>query len=304
MSIRVENISKLYGSQKAVDNISFSVQKGELVGFLGPNGAGKSTLMKMITGFMNADAGKIFVNDLFVSPDETTVRQQIGYLPENNPLYLDLYVKEYLKISAGFYRLKINRAKLDALVDLCGLGDEQHKKIRALSKGYRQRVGLAQALIHDPSVLILDEPTTGLDPNQLEEIRTLIKRISADKTVLFSTHIMQEVEAVCSRVIIINKGQLVADDQVASLKAGALQPTQRVMIEFKQKIQLEKLSQCHWVADCLRLDERTIQITSAISDDIRPLIFHYAVDNNITLLAMQEQNQSIEQVFRQVTRSK
>ncbi len=251
MSIRVEDISKMYGQQKAVDNISFSVEKGELVGFLGPNGAGKSTLMKMITGFLNADGGQIFVNDSLVSPDETDVRRQIGYLPEHNPLYLDLYVKEYLALAAGFYGLNDQPKRVANVIDLCGLGVEQHKKIRALSKGYRQRVGLAQALIHDPSVLILDEPTTGLDPNQLEEIRSLIKRISEDKTVLFSTHIMQEVEAVCQRVLIINKGQLVADDGVAALKAGMLHGSQIVLVEFQEKVLPEIFTQCKWRATLL-----------------------------------------------------
>ncbi|MDO8951503.1 MAG: ATP-binding cassette domain-containing protein, partial [Draconibacterium sp.] len=206
MSVETRHITKLFGKQKALNEVSFSINKGELVGFLGPNGAGKSTMMKIITGFMPADSGEVVVNGQKIESKNLEIRKNIGYLPEHNPLYTDLYVKEFLEITAGFYKLKNKKHRVDEMVELTGLGDEQHKKIRALSKGYRQRVGLAQALIHDPSVLILDEPTTGLDPNQLEEIRNLIREISREKTVMLSSHIMQEVEAVCNRIIIINKG--------------------------------------------------------------------------------------------------
>src|SRR5690554_3791407 len=211
MNLSINNITKLFGKQKALDQISFSVGKGELVGFLGPNGAGKSTLMKMITGYLPPTSGEIKLDELVVSTQNYSVRQFIGYLPEHNPLYTDLYVRESLNVTAGFYKLGNRKKRVEEMIELTGLGDEQHKKIEALSKGYRQRVGLAQALIHDPLVLILDEPTSGLDPNQLTEIRELIKEIGKAKTVMLSTHIMQEVEAICDRVIIINNGKLVAN---------------------------------------------------------------------------------------------
>lgn len=215
MSIEIKEISKTYGSQKALDNISFSIKKGEIVGFLGPNGAGKSTLMKILTGYLQADKGVAYVNDIDTTQDIKSIQQKCGYLPEHNPLYLDLYVREYLSFSASVY--KTPKERIEEIIDLTGLSDESHKKIGQLSKGYRQRVGLANALLHDPEVLILDEPTTGLDPNQLVEIRQLIKNISKNKTVLFSTHIMQEVEALCDRVIIINKGKIVSDSSLNEL---------------------------------------------------------------------------------------
>ncbi|MDX9883237.1 MAG: gliding motility-associated ABC transporter ATP-binding subunit GldA [Prolixibacteraceae bacterium] len=301
MSIRVEHITKLYGAQKAVDDISFSVEKGELVGFLGPNGAGKSTLMKIITGFLFADSGDVFVNGQKMDTEVNDIRARIGYLPEHNPLYPDLFVKEYLEMVAGFYQLRNKRTRVAEIVEMTGLGSEQHKKIRALSKGYRQRVGLAQALIHDPSILILDEPTTGLDPNQLEEIRTLIRGISKDKTVLFSTHIMQEVEAVCRRVLIINKGILVADDRVDALKGGRLRQAQSVLVEFAETPDLEKLQGQEWVKNLRRTSERTFLVDSASEEDIRPLLFRFATENQFTLLTLQEQKQSLENVFRQLT---
>ena len=301
MSIRVEHITKSYGAQKAVDNISFSIDDGELVGFLGPNGAGKSTLMKIITGFLFADSGEVFINGIQAHPEMDEIRRQIGYLPEHNPLYPDLFVKEYLEITAGFYALKNKRARVAEMVELTGLGDEQHKKIKALSKGYRQRVGLAQALIHDPSILILDEPTSGLDPNQLEEIRMLITSISKNKTVLFSTHIMQEVEAVCQRVIIINKGNLVADDRVEILKSGQLRQTQTVLVEFREIPDIEILQKQSWVKSASQVADKVFQIESATGEDIRPELFRFAVENRLTLLTLQEQKQSLEHVFRQLT---
>lgn len=304
MSIRVEHITKAYGAQKAVDDISFSVDNGELVGFLGPNGAGKSTLMKIITAYLFADSGNVWVNGEKINPETNSVRAQIGYLPEHNPLYLDLFVKEYLEIAAGFYCLKNKRARVAEMVEMTGLGNEQHKKIRALSKGYRQRVGLAQALIHDPAVLILDEPTTGLDPNQLEEIRSLIRTISKDKTVLFSTHIMQEVEAVCQRVLIINKGRLVADDRVEALKGGRLRQSQSVLVEFAENPDTEKLQQQKWVKNLHTTGEKSFLVDSATQEDIRPLLFRFALENQLTLLALQEQKQSLENVFRQLTTGK
>lgn len=301
MSIQVEHITKIYGTQKAVDDISFAIGNGELVGFLGPNGAGKSTLMKIITGFLFADSGDVFVNGQKINPEMNEIREQIGYLPEHNPLYPDLFVKEYLEIAAGFYRLKNKRARVAEMVEMTGLGSEQHKKIRALSKGYRQRVGLAQALIHDPSILILDEPTTGLDPNQLEEIRSLIRNISKNKTVLFSTHIMQEVEAVCQRVIIINKGILVADDRVDVLKGGRLRQAQSVLVEFAEAPDLKSLQEQKWVKNLRATGEKTFLVDSASDEDIRPELFRFAMENQLTLLTLQEQKQSLENVFRQLT---
>jgi len=301
MSIKVENITKTYGQQEALAGVSFSVEAGELVGFLGPNGAGKSTMMKIITGFLFADSGEVFINGDKMLPEISEIRKQIGYLPENNPLYTDLYVKEYLEIAAGFYKLQNKKAKVSEMVELTGLGDEQHKKIKALSKGYRQRVGLAQALIHDPSVLIMDEPTTGLDPNQIEEIRNLIKNISKNKTVLFSTHIMQEVEAVCQRVLIINKGKLVADDRVDMLKSGHIKQSQLVSVEFAQQVDLQKLRNNEWVKNIHETGANKHLIESSIVADIRPLLFDFAIKNKLTLLTLQEQTPSLENVFRELT---
>ena len=241
MTIKISQVNKFYGSQKALDQVSFEIGTGELVGFLGPNGAGKSTLMKIITGYLAADGGSVEINGEMVETKNTAIRSQIGYLPENNPLYTDLYVREYLEMVAGFYQLPNKKEQVFKMVELTGLKTEQHKKIGALSKGYRQRVGLAQALIHDPAVLILDEPTTGLDPNQLDEIRQLISSISKNKTVMLSTHIMQEVEAVCTRVLIINKGKLVADGSVDQLKAGKFAQKQMVLVEFDKAPDLETL---------------------------------------------------------------
>ena len=243
MIVETRNITKLFGKQKALDSISFSVNKGELVGFLGPNGAGKSTTMKIITGYLPQDEGDILIDGQKVSGQNLEYKKQIGYLPEHNPLYTDLYVKEFLEITAGFYHLKNKKQRIAEMIELTGLEIEQHKKIRALSKGYRQRVGLAQALIHDPSILILDEPTTGLDPNQLEEIRTLIRQISKEKTVILSSHIMQEVEAVCNRVLIINKGKIVADGNISEVKAGINIQNQIVVAGFKESVSEEQLVQ-------------------------------------------------------------
>lgn len=301
MSVETREIIKLFGKQKALDSVSFSIKKGELVGFLGPNGAGKSTMMRIITGFLPADSGQVFVNGLLVSSESIESRRSIGYLPENNPLYTDLFVKESLEITAGFYQLKNVKQRVAEMVELTGLGREQHKKIGALSKGYRQRVGLAQALIHDPSVLILDEPTTGLDPNQLEEIRNLIREISREKTVMLSSHIMQEVEAVCNRVIIINKGRIVADGGIAEVKSGKLKRGQVVFVEFAQKIEIEKLNALQHVKS-VTLNGNLFEIESEPGIDIRPTIFKFAVDNYLTLLTLNEKQQNLEGVFQELTR--
>lgn len=302
MTIKVLQINKFYGNQKVLDNVSFEIGTGELVGFLGPNGAGKSTMMKIITGYLSADSGSVEINGEMVETKNIAIRSQIGYLPENNPLYTDLYVREYLEMVAGFYHLPNKKEMVMNMVELTGLKAEQHKKIGALSKGYRQRVGLAQALIHDPAVLILDEPTTGLDPNQLEEIRQLISQISKNKTVMLSTHIMQEVEAVCNRVLIINKGNLVADGSIDQLKGGQIAQKQKVLVEFDKMPDILALQN---VAGLLRLEQigtASFMVESAGDTDLRPLLFKFAVTNHLVLLTLKEQQQSLENVFQELTR--
>lgn len=301
MAIRITQVSKFYGTQKALDQVSFEIGTGELVGFLGPNGAGKSTLMKIITGYLAADEGSVEINGELVETSNISIRSQIGYLPENNPLYPDLYVREYLEMVAGFYQLHNKKEHVMKMVELTGLTNEQHKKIGQLSKGYRQRVGLAQALIHDPSVLILDEPTTGLDPNQLEEIRQLIRTISQNKTVMLSTHIMQEVEAVCSRVVIVNKGRLVADGTIDQLKAGQFARKQTVFVEFDKAVNPEKLRKIEGLASFETISSTTFIIESEKSD-LRPVLFQFAVQNQLILLTMKEQQRSLENVFQDLTR--
>ena len=302
MTIRVSQISKLYGSQKVLDQVSFEIGTGELVGFLGPNGAGKSTLMKIITGYLSAEGGSVEINGQMVETKNVAIRSQIGYLPENNPLYTDLYVREYLEMVAGFYHLQNKKEQVLKMVELTGLKSEQHKKIGALSKGYRQRVGLAQALIHDPAVLILDEPTTGLDPNQLEEIRQLIRKISQHKTVMLSTHIMQEVEAVCSRVLIINKGKLVADGSIDQLKAGQFAQKQTVWVEFDRTPELEALQKIPGLVKIEQTGKASFLAESENNLDIRPLLFQFAVSNHFILLTLKEQQQSLENVFQELTK--
>ena len=302
MTIKIEQVSKLYGSQKALDRVSFEIGTGELVGFLGPNGAGKSTLMKIITGYLSSDGGTVTINGEIVETKNVTIRSQIGYLPENNPLYTDLYVKEYLEMVAGFYQLQNKKEQVAKMVELTGLKTEQHKKIGALSKGYRQRVGLAQALIHDPAVLILDEPTTGLDPNQLEEIRQLIRTISTNKTVMLSTHIMQEVEAICSRVIIINKGILVADGSIDQLKGGQFAQKQTVFIEFDKSPDLDAIRKIQGLSKIEPVNSTTFIAESDGSSDLRPAFFHFAVQNQLVLLSLKEQQQSLENVFQDLTK--
>lgn len=302
MSVETRGISKMFGQQKALDNVSFSIKKGELVGFLGPNGAGKSTMMKIITGFLPQSSGDVWINDEKVDWENLEFKKEIGYLPEHNPLYTDLYVKEFLEITAGFYKLKNKKHRVAEMVELTGLGLEQHKKIRALSKGYRQRVGLAQALIHDPSILILDEPTTGLDPNQLEEIRALIRTISKEKTVILSSHIMQEVEAVCNRVIILNRGKIVTDGGISEVKSGNLNKKQLVLCEFNSTVSKDELLTIPNVKNAT-LMEGLWEIESNSKEDIRPAIFDFAVKNQLTLLTLQEKRQNLENVFQQLTQN-
>ncbi|WP_319500161.1 gliding motility-associated ABC transporter ATP-binding subunit GldA [uncultured Draconibacterium sp.] len=302
MIVETRNITKLFGKQKALDSISFTVNKGELVGFLGPNGAGKSTTMKIITGYLPQDEGDILIDGQKISGQNLEYKKQIGYLPEHNPLYTDLYVKEFLEITAGFYHLKNKKQRIAEMIELTGLGIEQHKKIRALSKGYRQRVGLAQALIHDPSILILDEPTTGLDPNQLEEIRTLIREISKEKTVILSSHIMQEVEAVCNRVLIINKGKIVADGDINDVKAGINIQNQVVVAGFKENVSEDQLLQILGVSSVAK-NELGWEIEAKNEADIRQHIFQFAVANKLTLLTLFEKQQNLENVFHQLTQN-
>ncbi|MEO0058846.1 MAG: hypothetical protein RLZZ312_493 [Bacteroidota bacterium] len=297
MSIEVKNISKSYGKQKALDNISFSVKKGEIVGFLGPNGAGKSTLMKILTTFIAADSGDAIVNDNDVKTQQKAVQQTVGYLPEHNPLYLELYVREYLGFNAAVYG--VSKSRIDEVIVLTGLETESHKKIEQLSKGYRQRVGLANALLHNPDVLILDEPTTGLDPNQLVAIRDLIKNAGRDKTVFLSTHIMQEVEAICDRVIIINKGQIVADKSLETLLAANKE--QIVMVEFDYKIEEEAVARISHLKTYKNTHDFVWELTFESDKDMRPTVFDFAHDNGLKTLQLSQKNKSLESLFRELT---
>ena len=301
MSVEVESVTKLYGEQRALDSVSFSINSGEIVGILGPNGAGKSTMMKIITGFLHPETGLVRVNGLLVGENSLEIRSQIGYLPENNPLYMDLYIGEYLEYVAGIYHLKAVRSRVNEIIGLTGLERERHKKIGALSKGYRQRVGIAQALIHDPSVLILDEPTSGLDPTQIVEIRQLIRNIGANKTVMLSTHIMQEVEALCDRIIIINKGKIVATDSAANIKALATNLTQTIFVEFSESINSDKLLEIKGVLNIQPLSDK-IWLIKGGETDLRPLIFRFAVDNKLTILTLKNQESSLESVFLEITK--
>jgi ABC-2 type transport system ATP-binding protein len=302
MSIVVQEVTKLYGSQKALDNVSFEVKTGEIVGFLGPNGAGKSTMMKIITGFIPATAGKVFVNDAEAGNDDPAIRRQIGYLPENNPLYPEMYVREYLGFVASIYKSAIPvKKQVDHIIELTGLAPEQKKKIGSLSKGYRQRVGLAQALIHNPSVLILDEATTGLDPNQIVEIRSLIKEAGKEKTVMISTHIMQEVEAICDRVIIIDKGIIVANEEKNNIYSVLRQPKQVIHVEFDKDILESTIKDIPSVTVVRRVRDNSWLIEADGDQDIRPAIFNLAVSNSLTVLSLQKNESNLEEVFRHLT---
>ncbi len=305
MSIRVKNLTKQYGSQRAVNQISLSVQPGEIVGFLGPNGAGKSTTMKIATGYLPPTDGTVEVNGFDVRAHPIDVRRSVGYLPEHNPLYLDLYVKEYLRFAGSLHNLRgadLSR-RIGDMIELVGLGREQHKRISQLSKGYRQRVGLAQALLHNPPVLILDEPTTGLDPNQLAEIRQVIRNAGQDKTVLFSTHIMQEVEAVCDRVVIINRGQIVADGPLSQLRSASSGEGVVVIAEFETDLNepgiLMKVSGVERVEP---LGHGQYRITASPNTDLRAVIFRLAADQSLTLIGLRQQESSLEGIFKELTR--
>jgi len=296
MSIEVKNITKLYDTQKALNAINFTINKGEIVGFLGPNGAGKSTLMKILTGYINATEGEAFVHDFNVATSKINAQKSIGYLPEHNPLYLEMYVKEYLQFNAKIH--KIPNEEVLKIISKVGLTPEAHKKISQLSKGYRQRVGLAAALLHNPEVLILDEPTTGLDPNQLLEIRSLIKEVGKDKTVLFSTHIMQEVEAVCDRVILINKGKIVADKNLNELKRNQ---DQVLEVEFDFKIEKEFINSISNLKTANNIHDTSWVLTFNTSKDMRAVVFDFAHDNGLKILNLTTKNKNLESLFREFT---
>jgi len=296
MSISVQNISKFYGDQKALNNISFTIKKGEIVGFLGPNGAGKSTMMKILTTYINSSEGSAAVNEFDVTTQQQKVQQSVGYLPEHNPLYLEMYVKEYLAFNADIYKIK--KERIEEVISLTGLTSESHKKISQLSKGYRQRVGLANALLHNPDVLILDEPTTGLDPNQLVEIRELIKSFGKEKTIFLSTHIMQEVEAICDRVIIINKGELVIDTPISELKNNQ---EQLIEVEFDFRVEDQLLKRLPNVTDAKNTFGMTWEITFDTKEDMRAVIFDFAAANELKILKMNTKNATLENMFRELT---
>jgi len=297
MSIEVTEISKVYGSQKALDNISFQLNKGEIVGFLGPNGAGKSTMMKILTTYLKPTEGIAIVNGHDISSKTRQVQRSVGYLPEHNPLYLEMYVKEYLGFNAGIYN--ISKTRITEVIQLTGLQDEVHKKIGQLSKGYRQRVGLANALLHDPEVLILDEPTTGLDPNQLVEIRGLIKNIGTEKTILMSTHIMQEVEAICDRVIIINKGKIVADHTLSALREGQ---QQIIEVEFDFRVETVALERIPKIEKVKNTHDFNYELTFNTDTDMRAAVFDFAHDNGLKILQLNQKNASLEDLFMRLTK--
>lgn len=299
MSIVVNNLLKVYGEQKAVDKISFSIQKGEIAGFLGPNGAGKSTTMKMITGYLSPDAGVATVSNINVAEDPIGAKRKIGYLPEANPLYFDMYVKEYLAFISGIHQVKNKKQRIKDVIELTGLTVEQKKKIGQLSKGYKQRTGLAAALIHDPEVLILDEPTSGLDPNQIVEIRNVIREQGRNKTVLFSSHILQEVQAVCDRIIIINKGTLVADDKLSNLQAKG--STNVVKVAFREALETEWLNNLRGVISVNKPDNFSWQIEAADANDIRRQLLEMSLQHNLNIVSLQTEGGSLEEVFRSLT---
>ncbi len=300
MSISVNNLSKNYGSQKAVDGISFNVDKAEIVGFLGPNGAGKSTTMKMITGYLEADAGEITVCGIPVSKNSIETNKKIGYLPEANPLYTDMYVREYLDFVANVHRIKDPKQVIENVIRTVGLSVESGKKIGQLSKGYKQRVGLAAALVHDPEVLILDEPTSGLDPNQIIEIREVIKKLGQNKTVLFSSHIMQEVEAICDRVIIINKGNIVADDKLQNLQRSST-GNQNITVEFKGAVDIELLKKMKDVISVRNLQSSIFNIQCTNTEHVKKQLLQLSIDKNLDIISLQSESQNLESVFKSLT---
>jgi ABC-2 type transport system ATP-binding protein len=302
MSVIVKNVTRIYGSQKALNNVSFELNPGEIVGFIGPNGAGKSTMMKIITGYIPQTEGFVSVNDIDITADPIGAKRLIGYLPENNPLYLSMYVIEYLTFIAGLYNLgKSIKEQVNRMITLTGLSAEQKKRIGELSKGYRQRIGIAQALIHDPQILILDEPTSGLDPNQITEIRDLIKEVGRNKTIMLSTHIMQEVEAICSRIIIINNGEIVADGKTSEINAS-FENKQTIVVEFNTEISSQLIQNIAGVSNVVKVEKNTWLVETRAETDIREKIFGMAVSNNLVVLSMQKKENKLEDVFRELTK--
>ena len=304
MSIVVQGVTKLYGEQKALDNVSFRVSTGEIVAFLGPNGAGKTTMMRIITGFIPATSGSVLVNGTDTSSDDPSIKKNIGYMPENNPLYPEMYVKEYLGFVASMYKPEDAKGgRVKDIIETTGLTAEQNKKIGSLSKGYRQRVGLAQALIHDPEVLILDEATSGLDPNQIIEIRNLIRDAGREKTILLSTHIMQEVEAICDRVIIIDKGVIVADEKKTNIYKVIKQQRQVIHVEFDKDPEEDALKNIANIIKTRQISKGLWYIEAEGEEDIRPVLFDFAVKNNLTVLSLKKEESNLEEVFRHLTRN-
>ena len=296
MSIKVTNVTKTYNQQKALNNVSFSADKGQIIGFLGPNGAGKSTMMKILTGFIKPNEGNVFVDDIDVLKNPLEAQKTIGYLPEHNPIYKDMFVREYLQFQASIF--KVDKSHIEICIEKVGLIEEAHKKIHQLSKGYQQRVGLAAAILHNPTVLILDEPTTGLDPNQLVEIRQLIKDLGKEKTVLFSTHIMQEVEAVCDRVIIIKKGEILVDKKLSTLKENKQQV---IEVTFNVQVDEKLFNQFENLLSAVNNQENTWQLTFNSTEDMRSKIFVFAQENNLKIIGLTAQNKNLETLFREVT---
>ena len=299
MSIIVSNLTKLYGDQKAVNNISFTANDNQIVGFLGPNGAGKSTTMKIITGYLEANSGKVLVNGIDVNTDPLEAKKNIGYLPEANPLYYEMYVREYLHFIASLHKIENVNDRVEEVIKLTGLSLECNKKTGQLSKGFKQRVGLAAALIHDPKILILDEPTSGLDPNQIVEIRQLIKNLGKNKTVLFSSHILQEVETVCDRVIIINHGNIVADDTLMNLQSSN-SDTQIVIVQFAKKVDIRNLINLETVQN-VTLENNNYSIQTSDPDRLKKRLLEFSVENNLDILSLQSKSNSLEEIFRNLT---
>lgn len=300
MSIVVQDVTKEYGEQKALNGISFGIGSGEIVGFLGPNGAGKTTLMKILTGYIAPTSGNAWINNVSVTRDSIKAKRRIGYLPETNPLYHEMYVWEYLQFVAGIYQIKNKKDRIGELIEITGLTPEQKKKIGALSKGFRQRVGLAQALIHDPDVLILDEPTSGLDPNQIVEIRELISTLGKEKLVLLSTHIMQEVESICNRVLIIHKGDIIADDDIRQIRNLTADHAE-ILVEFNQAVEPAKLKQIEGINEVIDDGDKRYRVLGSEEKDLREELFQFAVDNGLKVLSLHKKEKKLEHIFQQLT---
>jgi ABC-2 type transport system ATP-binding protein len=303
MSIEIKNLTKVYGTQKAIDSISFSISAGEIVGFLGPNGAGKSTTMKILSGYIPQTSGNASILGMDVAKEPLKIKERVGYLPELNPLYNEMYIKEYLQFNADIYKIKNAKEAIEHVIEITGLTLERKKKIGQLSKGYKQRVGLAQALLNNPDVLILDEPTSGLDPNQMTEIRKLIVELGKNKTILLSTHIMQEVEAMCSRVIIINKGKIVADDQVGNIKNRLKNTAKTTRVRFRDTIEVTKLKEQSGVEAVVAIESNVYEVTASNGTDLAELLFKFAIASNTIITEQIELSESLENVFHQLTKN-